>query len=442
MTDKNLIGDRRYWPTFWTMFLGAFNDNLFKNALVILITYKAASMSGRFIQLDPKSMVALCGGIFILPFFLFSATAGQISDKYSKSKLMFWIKVWEVIVMVFGAVGFLTNNLALLISTLFFMGLQSTFFGPIKYSVLPEIIKTNELVKGNAYFGMGTFVSILLGTIVGGLVINISDMGPALVSLLVISFASLGVWFSSKILKLDPVSPKVKIEWGILKPSLKILKITRSNKKVFLAVSGISWFWFLGAALLSMFPDYVKNSIGGDESIVTLFLALFSIGIAVGSIICEKLSQKKLELGLVPLGTFGMTIFLFDLFLVGAPPRSIAIIGFSEFFTSLINLRIVVDLFLLSVFAGFFTVPLYTYIQQFSDERHRSRVIAGLNIFNAFLMVFSAVFLIVLYQLNFSMPQIYGLLGIGNLGVGLIIYKKMPEFMQGFKAKFTKASKE
>lgn len=440
MTKKNLLADRRYWPTFWTMFLGAFNDNLFKNALVILITYKAASMSGRIIDLDAKSMVALCGGIFILPFFLFSATAGQISDKYSKSKLMFWIKIWEVIVMIFGAVGFLTNNMTILISTLFFMGLQSTFFGPIKYSVLPEIIKTNELVKGNAYFGMGTFISILLGTIAGGLAINIPSIGPYAVSAAVIFFAALGTWFSSKILKLDPVSPQVKIEYGILKPSIEILKITRSNPKVFLAVSGISWFWFLGAALLSMFPDYVKNSIGGDESIVTLFLALFSIGIAVGSIICERLSQEKLELGLVPLGTFGMTIFLIDLFLVGSPPRSIAIIGFAEFFTSLTNIRIVFDLFMLSIFAGFFTVPLYTYIQQFSEEKHRSRVIAGLNIYNAFLMVFSAIFLIVLYKVNFSMPQIYGVLGIGNLVVGLVIYKKMPEFMQGLKERFSKQS--
>ena len=436
MSKKKLLIDRRYWPTFWTMFFGAFNDNLFKNALVILITYKAASMSGRIIDLDAKSMVALCGGIFILPFFLFSATAGQISDKYSKSKLMFWIKIWEIAVMVLGAVGFMTNNLAVLLITLFFMGLQSTFFGPIKYSVLPEIIKTNELVKGNAFFGMGTFVSILLGTIAGGLVINMSENGALYVSLLVIFFAGLGTWFSSKILKLKAVSPSVKVNFGVIKPSIDILKITKKDPKVFLAVSGISWFWFLGAALLSMFPDYVKNSIGGDESIVTLFLALFSIGIATGSLICEKLSQKKLELGLVPLGTFGITLFMLDLFVIGNPPRHIAIIGFWEFFNSFTNIRIIFDLFMLSFFSGFFTVPLYTYVQQYSEEKNRSRVIAGLNIYNAFLMVFSAVFLILLYKINFSMGQIFGTLALGNLIVGLIIYKKMPEFMEGFKTKF------
>ena len=436
MKRPNLLLDRRYWPTFWTMFFGAFNDNLFKNALVILITYKSATMSGRIIDLDAKSMVALCGGIFILPFFLFSATAGQISDKYSKSKLMFWIKIWEIAVMVIGAIGFLTNNLALLLVTLFFMGLQSTFFGPIKYSVLPEIIKTNELVKGNAFFGMGTFVSILLGTIVGGLVINMSEAGAAYVSVLVIFFAGLGTWFSSKIYKLNPVSPGVSVDLGVIRPSINILKITRENKKVFLAVSGISWFWFLGAALLSMFPDYVKNSIGGDESIVTLFLALFSIGIAVGSVVCEKLSQKKLELGLVPFGTFGVSLFLLDLFFVGNPPRHFAIIGFWEFFGSLTNIRIIFDLFMLSVFTGFFTVPLYTYIQQYSEEKNRSRVIAGLNIYNAFLMVFSAIYLIVLYKINFSMGQIFGTLALGNLIVGLIIFRKMPEFMEGFRTKF------
>ena len=264
--------------------------------------------------------------------------------------------------------------------------------------------------------------------------------GALYVSLLVIFFAALGTWFSSKILKLKASSPGIKIDFGVIRPSIDILKITMSNSKVFLAVSGISWFWFLGAALLSMFPDYVKNTIGGDEGIVTLFLALFSIGIAVGSLICEKLSQKKLELGLVPLGTFGMSLFMIDLFIIGNPPRQIAIIGFQEFMTSFVNIRIVFDLFMLSVFAGFFTVPLYTYIQQYSEEKHRSRVIAGLNIYNAFLMVFSAIFLIILYQLNFSMGQIYGVLGIGNLVVGILIYRKMPEFMQGFRSKFLKRS--
>ena len=435
MNEKNLLTQTKFFPIFWTMFLGAFNDNLFKNALIVLITYKVASMSGVFIDLDAKSMVAVCAGIFILPFFLFSALAGQISDKYSKSRLIFLIKVWEVIVMIFGAVGFLLNNLSLLMVTLFFMGLQSTFFGPIKYSILPEVLDDGELVQGNAYFSMGTFIAILLGTIAGGLIINIAGYGQFAISLGVISFGFLGLYSSSKVTKLVAISPELKINYGILKPSWNILKITAKDRNIFIALSAISWFWFLGAALLSMFPAYAKDSIGGDESVVTLFLGLFSIGIAVGSLLCEKFSYKKLELAFVPVGCFGMSLFLFDLFLVGTPPQVLIPLSAADFIEFGINLRIVFDLFMVSIFAGFFTVPLYTYIQKFSPETERSRVIAGLNIYNAFLMVFSAFFLIFLYQLNFSMGEIFGVLSLLNLIVGLMIFKKMPIFLISLKEK-------
>jgi 1-acyl-sn-glycerol-3-phosphate acyltransferase len=429
--QEHLLRNKKFWPTFWTQFFGAFNDNVFKNALVMLITYKAYKLSG----LSPESMVALCGGIFILPFFLFSAMAGQICDKYPKHKLMFYIKLWEIGVMVIGGYGFITENIVVLIGTLFVMGLQSSFFGPVKYSILPELVKDSELVQGNALVSMATFVAILLGTIIGGVLIAIEDGGEYYVGGAVICFAILGTLFSTRIQELKPSAPDLKINFGLFKPTWEITKITMKVKSVFLAVLGISWFWFLGAALLSMFPGYVKNVIGGDEHVATLFLALFSIGVAVGSILCEKFSRQRLELGLVPFGTIGMSIFIFDFFIVGQPERlTTDIIGVVEFFQNPAFYRIIVDLLGLSICAGFFTVPLYTFIQKRSPNGERSRVIAGLNILNALFMVCSAVLLTVFYQIGLSMPEIFGIWAILNLFVSIYIYYLLPEFMLRFLA--------
>ena len=428
MHNKNLLIDKRYWPTFWTQFFGAFNDNVYKNALVMLITYKAYKLG----SLTPEMMVALCGGIFILPFFLFSATAGQICDKYPKNKLMYYIKIWEVLVMLVGAFGFVTENITVLLVALFFMGLQSTFFGPIKYSILPELVEEDELVGGNAYVGMGTFVAILLGTIVGGVLISIPEVGKSYVSISVIIFAIVGTIFSKGIGPLKPGSPELKIHMGPIGPTWEILKIAAKTKSVFLSILGISWFWFLGAALLSMFPGYAKNYVGGSEYVVTFFLALFSIGVALGNIICERLSRDGLELGLVPLGSFGMSLFIFDLYLQGPPVNPETIIGVKEFISHSANWRIMIDLLGLSIFSGFFTVPLYTFIQQFSEVKERSRVIAGLNIINALFMVISALLLTWFYAIGLSMPEIFGILAVVNLIVGLYIYSVIPEFFLRF----------
>lgn len=428
MHQKNLLIDKRYWPTYWTQFFGAFNDNVYKNALVMLITYKAYRLGG----LTPEMMVALCGGIFILPFFLFSAMAGQICDKYPKNKLMYYIKVWEILVMLLGAYGFIVEHISLLLIALFLMGLQSTFFGPIKYSILPELVEDEELVQGNAYVGMGTFVAILLGTILGGVLIAIPDAGKYYVAGAVIIFAVIGTFFSRGIIPLQSGSPDLKIKWGLFKPTWEIMKITTKTKSIFHSVLGISWFWFLGASLLSMFPGYAKNYVGGLEEVTTFFLALFSIGVALGNIICERLSRDGLELGLVPLGSFGMSLFIFDLYLVGVPVKPETMIGISEFISGQGNWRIMLDLLGLAIFSGFFTVPLYTFIQQYSEEKERSRVIAGLNIINALFMVISAILLTWFYSLGLSMPQIFGILAGINLIVGLYIYTVIPEFFLRF----------
>lgn len=428
MSESNLLFTRKFWPIFWTQFLGAFNDNVFKNALVILITFKSYQLLG----LQTEQMVALCGGVFILPFFLFSAMAGQICDKYPKHRLTYFIKIWEVLVMLLGAAGFLIENVPLLLITLFLMGLQSTFFGPVKYAILPELIEDEEMVNGNALVEMGTFLAILLGTILGGVLIGVEN-GKYFVGISVIIFALLGTFFSKKVQTLSPSAPDLKIDWGLVRPTWDILKILRQNKGVMLSVFGISWFWFLGAALLSMFPVYVKNVFSGNENVVTLFLAIFSIGVAAGSMICEKLSAKRLELGLVPVGTIGMSLFIIDLYFVGVPlidlSKTYNVIGFLG---SEGAIRVLIDLLGLSIFSGFYIVPLYTFIQTRSQDGVRSRVIAANNILNSFLIVLSALFLMFLYAKEFSFPQIFLILGIVNILVSIYIYTVIPEFLIRF----------
>jgi 1-acyl-sn-glycerol-3-phosphate acyltransferase len=426
--SKALFTDKRFWPMFWTQFFGAFNDNVFKNALVILIAFKAYTLLG----LGADQMVALCGGIFILPFFLFSATAGQIADKYPKHHLIFWIKIWEVLVMILGGVGFIYELLPLLLISLFLMGLQSTFFGPVKYSILPELVEDDELVQGNSLFSMGTFVSILLGTILGGVLISQKEYGGIYVSISVIIFAIIGTLFSTQVQKLSSNDPSIKVDLKIFKPTYDILKISKQRQGVWNSILGISWFWFFGAALLSIFPIYVKDVINAPESLVTFFLALFSIGVAVGSMFCERFSRERLELGLVPFGSLGMTVFVLDLFFVGNFENFNGFSGLAEFFEHTVSYRVTVDIFLISVFAGFFIVPLYTFIQQRSDPHARSRIIAGNNILNALFMVISSILLTVLYGYNFKVPELFLIFGLMNLLVTTYIYTVIPEFLLRF----------
>lgn len=426
--QNNLIGDKRFWPMFWTQFFGAFNDNVFKNALVILITYKSYQLMG----LSPEQMVTVCGGIFILPFFIFSATAGQLCDKYSKSKLIFIVKVFEIIVMILGAIGFVFENLPVLLFALFMMGFQSTLFGPVKYSILPELIEEDELVHGNALVEMGTFLSILLGTITGGVLISYPQ-GGLYVSVSVILLAIIGAVFAKCMSPIESQNSDLKINFGLIKPSIDILKVTMEIKSVWNSVLGISWFWFLGAALLSIFPIYAKNVLFAGESVVTLFLALFSIGVAIGSVLCEKMSKHRLELGLVPFGSIGITLFILDLFFVGHPfTEGTVIESIKDFMSYPISYRIVIDLLLISVFSGFFIVPLYTFIQQRSHPESRSRVIAGNNIINALFMVVSAVALAAFYGWGLDVVQILLILAILNACVAFYIYTIIPEFLLRF----------
>lgn len=428
MKKDSLFFSSKFWPIFWTQFWGAMNDNVFKNAMVILITYKSYSLMG----LGVDQMVALCGGIFILPFFIASSISGQYSDKLSKSHLVIFTKALEVLVMILGSVGFLTESLPLLFTSLFLMGLQSTIFGPAKYSILPELLEENDLVKGNALVEMGTFIAILIGTIAGGLIIGLPK-GPQWISVSVIGVAIIGLLCSLKLPKLSAVEPNLKIDLNLARSTWDVLKISRSIRSVFISILGISWFWFFGATLLSIFPVYVKDILHGNESVVTLFLAIFSIGVAIGSMICEKFSHERVELGLVPFGSIGLCWFVLHLYLMGQPYAATGeLLGVKGFLEQKGTYWILFDLMGVSIMSGFFIVPLYTFIQVRSDRESRSRVIAANNILNALFMVGAAIILMILFSLGLTAVDIFLVLFVLNLFVSIYIYTEIPEFLWRF----------
>ena len=423
----NILFDRRFWPVFLTQFLGAFNDNVFKNAIGILIAYKAYTLAG----LSPEQMVSLCSGIFILPFFLFSGLAGELADKYRKPRIMQAVKLFEIAIMMLGLTGFVQDNLALLLIGLFLMGIHSTLFGPVKYSILPHLLHPDELVAGNAYVETATFIAILLGSILGVQLISISGSGAWITGIMVVAVAMTGYGTSLAVNPIAAVAPELKLRFNPIATAMETIRIAREVKSVFLSALAISWFWFLGICLLSIFPVYCKDFLKADESVVTLFLILFSVGIGTGSILCERLSFKRTELGLVPLGSIGLSLFAVDIFWVGQPVfgAGSAIVDWSGFLSSPSGRRIAIDLFLLSVFGGFYTVPLYTFIQQRSAAAVRSRVIAANNILNALFMVVASGFLMGLYALHCSYPQIFLILALLNIAVAAYIYTVIPEFL-------------
>lgn len=431
-----LLADPRYWPMFWTQFAGAFNDNFFKNALVILVAYQSTGALG----LNPDQLVALAGGIFILPFFLFSATAGQLADKHEKSRLVRRVKLLEIAVMALGAAGLILGSLELLLVVLFLMGTQSAFFGPVKYGILPQLLRTEDLVGGNALVEVATYLAILGGTLLGGLLVTLDyggvPVGLWAVSAGVVGLACVGWAFSRSIPACPPEVPDLTIQWVPVRPTLQIVARARENPVIWRSILAISWFWGFGTAFLSLFPAWTKGVLYGSETIATLFLAMFSVGIGVGSMLCERLSRERLELGIVPIGSFGMTLFTLDLWLVGQPfpaPADGALMGLGAFLSSAAGWRIVVDLLGVATFGGLYIVPLYTLIQQRAAPSERSRAIAANNIVNAGVMVVMAVALVVL-QSALSVPTIFGVLAVVNALVAIHVYTVVPEFVLRFCA--------
>ncbi len=426
----DLLRERRFAPFFWTQFLGAGNDNIYKNALVIFVAYHAATTA----TLDANTLVNLAAGLFILPFVLLSATAGQLADKYEKSRLIRLIKILEIGIMAIGTAGFFLQSLVLLFAALLLMGVHSTLFGPVKYAILPQALRPEELVGGNGLVEMGTFVSILIGTIVGGLLVAVPGAGPVLAGLTAVAVAIAGWLVSRQIPLLPAVAPDLVLNWNPFTETWKNLRFAYTNRIVWLSMLGISWFWFYGATFLTQFPNFAKNILGGDEHVVTLLLALFSVGIGTGSLLCERLSGRKVEIGLVPFGSIGLTLFAVDLWFASRNLHATGLSGIAAFLTAPGHWRVVIDLVLIGLFGGFYIVPLYALIQERSDPAYRSRIIAANNILNALFMVASAGLSILLLGDGLSIPDLFLVTGLLNAAVAVFIYKLVPEFLMRFLA--------
>ncbi|HWU68441.1 MAG TPA: MFS transporter [Stenotrophobium sp.] len=421
---RGLLRQRRFGPFFATQTLGAFNDNLFKNALVILITFGIAGLSLAQVNL----YVNLAAGVFILPFFLFSATCGQFAEKYEKARLIRGIKLLEIGIMLLAAAGLWLDSIPLLMSVLFLLGVQATLFGPVKYSILPQHLQEHELISGNAWVESATFLAILLGTLLGGWLIA-QPGGAHWVSAAVLAIALLGYLSSRAIPPAPATAPGLKINWNPVTETLANLRFMHGNRTVLLSVLGISWFWFSGATILTQLPGYTRIYLGGGEQVVTLLLTVFSLGIGLGSFLCERLSGKKVEIGLVPLGSIGLTAFGIDLYF--AQPEAATVQGRTalEFVHAIGNHRVLWDLLFTGVFGGLFIVPLYALIQTRTPPSHRSRVIAGNNILNALFMVFAALMAVVLLKVGLSIPELFLTLALMNAAVALFIYGLVPEFL-------------
>jgi len=414
-----LFTSRRFFPLFVTQFLGAFNDNFFKNALVMLVAFKIPAGG----ILSPSMMVIAAGALFMLPYFLFSATAGQISDKIDRARMARITKVWEIIVVLIGAVGFLGHYPMYLLVVLFMLGVQAAFFGPVKYALLPQHLSDDELVAGNAMIEAGSFLAILLGTIMGGILVMMEGGEIYIVaSTLIIGLAG---YVASRYIPLAPAPvPGLKIDFNIVRATWNIVKHDRTNKRVFRAILCISWFWVVGAVFLSQFPALVKDIVNGTEGVVTLFLAMFSVGIGVGSGLANALTHGKIDSKFVAPAALGMALFMADLtFACFAQHESGAPGGVMVFFSSFGHIRILFDLFMIALCGGIFVVPLYAIMQHDSDVNYRARTIATTNVINAFFMVLSAGISAALLAWGLLVPHLFAIMAAGSVGVAYGVMK-------------------
>lgn len=423
-----LLKTKRFLPYFLTQALGAFNDNIFKNSLMLLMAFTAANN----LPLSTDILMNLAAGLFILPFFLFSASAGVLADNIEKSKIIRWVKLAEILLMSFSAVALYYELYMVLLGLLFLMGTQSAFFGPVKYAILPSLVSEKELIGANALVEMGTFVAILLGTIGAGILLGLENTLFA-VALVVVVTSILGYFVSTKIPTVAAEAPKQTFSWRPVSHSRETMNICFEQRSIYLSIFAISWFWFLGAGYLTQFPNFAKNSLGGDSSVVTVLLCAFSLGVAVGSMLCERLSGHKIELGIVPIGSIGLTIFGVDLYFATPEVLSQQAMSASTFFEHAFAWRVLMDLSLIGIFGGFFIVPLYALLQQRAKPNERARVISANNIFNALFMVASAISgILLLGVLELSIPEYFLILALLNAAVAIYVYGQMPEFALRF----------
>lgn len=424
-----LLGKKRFLPFFLTQLLGAFNDNIFKQSLILAILYKLSSGA------DKSLLVNLCALLFILPFFLFSALGGQFGEKFAKDALIRVIKFAEILIMLAGAAGVLLDNLPLMLAVLFCMGTQSALFGPVKYSILPQHLQEDELVGGNALVEMGTFLAILAGTIGAGIMMA-SSAYASIVAASVVTVAVLGYLASRAIPRAHAALPELALDWNILRQSWRIMRLGLAEQRISVSRSllGNSWFWFLGAVYLTQIPAYAKDWLYGDESVVTLILTVFSLGIGLGSMLCERMSGHKVEIGLVPFGSIGLTLFGVLLWWhSGGFPQAaqahdwLALLGHGQAWWVLASILGI------GLFGGFYIVPLYALIQSRTAEHERARVIAANNVLNALFMVLSAlVSILFLSVAELSIPQLFLVISLMNVAVNSYIFKIVPEFSMRF----------
>jgi len=424
-----LLRQRRFAPFFWTQFSGAANDNLFKFAFTVMVTYQLQ------ISWLPPSMAGLViGALFILPFLLFSATSGQLADKYDKRTLIIFVKRLEMFIMALAAWGFFSANIPILLGCTFLMGLHSTLFGPVKFAYLPHHLNERELMGGNGMVEMGTFVAILLGNVAGGLIIAVPEIGAHHVGFSCVGVALLGRAVAHYIPASPATDPGLRINWNPFTETVRNLKLAHGNLVVFRSLLGISWMWFFGAVFLSQFPSFAKEVLHGNEQVASLLLVVFSIGIGTGSLLCEVLSRRHVEIGLVPLGAIGMSVFAIDLYFAsrGLPPSQV--MSLASFVAQPAHWRVMADLALLSLFAGLYSVPMYALIQLRAQVTHRARIIAANNILNALFMIASSVIAGILLGMGMTIPQIFLLVGLANAVVAFYIFMLVPEYLLRFIA--------
>ena len=422
-----LLTQRRFAPFFWTQFAGAANDNLFKFAFTVMVTYQ--------LQLSwmPPAMAGLAiGALFILPFLLFSATSGQLTDKFDKTKMIRFVKNLELVIMLTAAWGFMNTNAVVLLGCVFLMGLHSTLFGPVKFAYLPQVLDPRELTGGNGMVEMGTFVAILLGQVAGGLLIAVPQIGHASVAVACVLLALVGRGVAQAIPSAPATDPHLVINWNPISETWRNLKLAYGNVVVFRSLLGISWMWFFGAVFLSQFPSFAKDVLHGDEQVASLLLVVFSVGIGIGSLLCETLSRRQVEIGLVPLGAIGMSVFAIDLYFASRALPALAEMGLGDFIRRSAHWRVMADLGLLSLFAGLYSVPMYALIQLRSQPTHRARIIAANNILNALFMIASSVIAGTLLGTGFTIPQIFLFTGIANAVVAFYIFMLVPEYLLRF----------
>ncbi len=424
-----LLAQRRFGPFFWVQFLGAGNDNVFKFAFTVLVTYQL-----QVAWLQPAIAGLVIGALFILPFLLFSATAGQLADKFPKEVLVRVLKDLEIVVMLLAGWGFLQQNVPVLLACIFLMGLQSTLFGPVKFAYLPQHLNERELTGGNGMVEMGTFVAILLGNVAGGLLIAIPLMGPSYVAAACLVLAVLGRACAQRVPVSPATDPGLQIHWNPLSETWRNLQLAHGNTVVFRSLLGISWMWFFGAVFLSNFPAFAHDVLRGDEQVASLLLVVFSIGIGGGALLCEVLSRRHVEIGLVPLGAIGMTVFSVDLYFASRGLGGGAPQGLAAFLAQPAHWRVLADLALLSLFAGIYSVPMHALIQMRSQPTHRARIIAANNILNALFMIASSLLAGVLLGAGLSISELFLVIGLANAVVAGYIFLLVPEYLLRFVA--------